>query len=143
MSRAVSLSAVADAERRKKEVPIYCSSFESLFSIIVKAFSSATSAMQVVIGDDLQAFIGNAKKQGSVPRSYDVPAAYTPAFQGSHVNGYDNMLDAILGHFWEGRERSHGLRRCARCWTPRLSVRCARYGPATTCGTCARRVVSA
>jgi hypothetical protein len=65
MSRTVSLSAVADAERRKKEVLVYCSSFESLFSIIVKAFSSATSAMQVVIGDDLQAFIGNAKKQGS------------------------------------------------------------------------------
>jgi nitrogenase molybdenum-iron protein alpha/beta subunit len=86
MSRAVSLSAVADAERRKKEVLVYCSSFKSLFSIIVKIFSLATSAMQVVIGDDLQAFTGNAKKQGSAPGGCDVPASHTPA-EGSHVNG--------------------------------------------------------
>jgi hypothetical protein len=52
-------------------------------------------------------FIGNAKKQGSVPESYDVPAAHTPAFQGSHVNGdrYQGglqvlvwILDIILDH---------------------------------------------
>jgi nitrogenase molybdenum-iron protein beta chain len=71
-----------------------------------KMIAVSTTCMAEVIGDDLQAFIGNAKKQGSVPEDYDVPAAHTPAFQGSHVNGYDNMLHAILGHFWEGRERT-------------------------------------
>jgi hypothetical protein len=113
MSRAVSLSAVADAERRKKEVLVYCSSFESLFSIIVKVFSLATSAMQVVIGDDLHAFIGNAKKQGSVPESYDVPAAHTPPFQGSHVNGYDRYQGGLQVLVWILDIILRPLRRCS------------------------------
>ncbi|TVR83544.1 MAG: nitrogenase molybdenum-iron protein subunit beta, partial [Rhodospirillales bacterium] len=27
---------------------------------------------------------------------------------GSHVNGYDNMLEGILSHLWQGRERTPG-----------------------------------
>jgi nitrogenase molybdenum-iron protein beta chain len=68
----------------------------------------STTCMAEVIGDDLHAFIGNAKEKGSVPKDFDVPFAHTPAFQGSHVNGYDNMLLGILTHFWENGERSAG-----------------------------------
>ncbi|HRD35496.1 MAG TPA: nitrogenase molybdenum-iron protein subunit beta, partial [Rhodocyclaceae bacterium] len=65
----------------------------------------STTCMAEVIGDDLQAFIAKAKQQGSVPEKFDVPYAHTPAFVGSHVDGYDNMLEGILKHFWEGRTR--------------------------------------
>ena len=37
---------------------------------------------------------------------FDVPFAHTPAFVGSHVDGYDNMLKGILEHFWKDRERA-------------------------------------
>ncbi len=66
----------------------------------------STTCMAEVIGDDLHAFIGNAKEKGSVPADFDVPFAHTPAFQGSHVNGYDNMLLGILTHFWQDAERT-------------------------------------
>jgi nitrogenase molybdenum-iron protein beta chain len=59
--------------------------------------------MAEVIGDDLNAFIKTAKEKGSVPQAFDVPFAHTPAFVGSHVTGYDNMLKGILEHFWDGR----------------------------------------
>jgi nitrogenase molybdenum-iron protein beta chain len=64
----------------------------------------STTCMAEVIGDDLQAFISKAKQQGSVPEGFDVPYAHTPAFVGSHVDGYDNMLEGILKHFWEAAE---------------------------------------
>ena len=65
-----------------------------------KAIAVSTTCMAEVIGDDLQAFIAKAKQQGSVPQDFDVPYAHTPAFQGSHVDGYDNMLEGILKHYW-------------------------------------------
>jgi nitrogenase molybdenum-iron protein beta chain len=68
------------------------------------AIAVSTTCMAEVIGDDLQAFIAKAKQQGSVPQDFDVPYAHTPAFQGSHVDGYDNMLEGILKHYWEGTE---------------------------------------
>jgi nitrogenase molybdenum-iron protein beta chain len=68
------------------------------------AIAVSTTCMAEVIGDDLQAFIAKAKQQGSVPQDVDVPYAHTPAFQGSHVDGYDNMLEGILKHYWEGAE---------------------------------------
>ena len=71
-----------------------------------KAIAVSTTCMAEVIGDDLQAFIQKAKQQGSVAEDYDVPYAHTPAFQGSHVDGYDNMLNGILTHFWANRERT-------------------------------------
>jgi nitrogenase molybdenum-iron protein beta chain len=67
-----------------------------------KSIAVSTTCMAEVIGDDLQAFIAKAKQQGSVPEDFDVPYAHTPAFQGSHVDGYDNMLEGILKNFWEG-----------------------------------------
>lgn len=66
----------------------------------------STTCMAEVIGDDLHAFIENAREKGSVPSDFDVPFAHTPAFVGSHVTGYDNMLKGILEHMWKGRERS-------------------------------------
>ncbi|MGZ8408372.1 MAG: nitrogenase molybdenum-iron protein subunit beta, partial [Hyphomicrobium sp.] len=73
-----------------------------------KMIAVSTTCMAEVIGDDLHAFISNAKEKGSVPADFDVPFAHTPAFQGSHVNGYDNMLLGILTHLWRGRERTPG-----------------------------------
>ena len=68
----------------------------------------STTCMAEVIGDDLQGFIANAKKKGSVPEDYPVPYAHTPAFVGSHVDGYDNMIKGILENFWKGAERTPG-----------------------------------
>jgi nitrogenase molybdenum-iron protein beta chain len=73
-----------------------------------KMIAVSTTCMAEVIGDDLQAFIRTAKEKGSVPEAYDVPFAHTPAFVGSHVTGYDNMLKGILEHLWKGAERSAG-----------------------------------
>src|SRR5450432_305765 len=66
----------------------------------------STTCMAEVIGDDLQSFIINSKQKGSVPDDYDVPFAHTPAFVGSHITGYDNMLKGILDHFWAKAERT-------------------------------------
>ncbi|MDK9696937.1 MAG: nitrogenase molybdenum-iron protein subunit beta [Siculibacillus sp.] len=68
----------------------------------------STTCMAEVIGDDLQGFISNAKKKGSVPEDFPVPYAHTPAFVGSHVDGYDNMIKGILENFWKGAERTPG-----------------------------------
>ncbi len=70
-----------------------------------KMIAVSTTCMAEVIGDDLNAFIKNAKEQGSVPQEFDVPYAHTPAFVGSHVTGYDNALKGMLSHFWNGKER--------------------------------------
>ena len=59
----------------------------------------STTCMAEVIGDDLNAFIGNAKKEGRVPLDYPTPFAHTPSFVGSHINGWDNMLEGILRYF--------------------------------------------
>ena len=63
----------------------------------------STTCMAEVIGDDLDAFIKNAKQKGSVPEAFDVPFAHTPAFVGSHITGYDNALLGVLKHFWDGK----------------------------------------
>jgi nitrogenase molybdenum-iron protein beta chain len=73
-----------------------------------KMIAVSTTCMAEVIGDDLQSFITNAKNKGSVPQDFDVPHAHTPAFVGSHVDGYDNMIKGILEHFWKDKERVAG-----------------------------------
>ncbi len=75
-----------------------------------KMIAVSTTCMAEVIGDDLHAFIGTAKQKGSVPTEFDVPFAHTPAFVGSHVDGYDNMLKGVLEHFWKDRERKPSAR---------------------------------
>ncbi|MEJ2645694.1 MAG: nitrogenase molybdenum-iron protein subunit beta, partial [Gammaproteobacteria bacterium] len=59
----------------------------------------STTCMAEVIGDDLNAFIGNAKKDGRVPEDYPTPFAHTPSFVGSHVTGWDNMFEGISRYF--------------------------------------------
>jgi nitrogenase molybdenum-iron protein beta chain len=71
-----------------------------------KMIAVSTTCMAEVIGDDLHGFIENAKKKGSVPEDFDVPYAHTPAFVGSHVDGYDNAIKGILEHFWKGKTRA-------------------------------------
>ncbi|MGG7517773.1 nitrogenase molybdenum-iron protein subunit beta [Allorhizobium undicola] len=70
-----------------------------------KMIAVSTTCMAEVIGDDLHGFIENAKNEGSVPPELDVPFAHTPAFVGSHVDGYDVMVKGILEHFWKGQKR--------------------------------------
>lgn len=60
-----------------------------------------TSCMPEVIGDDLTAFIKNAKQKEHVPEDHPVPYANTPSFNGTHVHGYDAMLKAILAYLGE------------------------------------------
>ncbi|MDX9767734.1 MAG: nitrogenase molybdenum-iron protein subunit beta [Ectothiorhodospiraceae bacterium] len=68
----------------------------------------STTCMAEVIGDDLNAFIGNAKKDGRVPQEFPTPFAHTPSFVGSHVTGWDNMFEGIARYFtlnyMEGKE---------------------------------------
>jgi len=59
----------------------------------------STTCMAEVIGDDLNAFIGNAKKAGSVPEEFPTPFAHTPSFVGSHTTGWDNMFEGIARYF--------------------------------------------
>lgn len=71
-----------------------------------KMIAVSTTCMAEVIGDDLHAFIEQARQKGSIPQEFDVPFAHTPAFVGSHTNGYDNMVKGILEHFWKGQTAS-------------------------------------
>ncbi len=63
-----------------------------------------TSCMPEIIGDDISAFVKNARQKGNVPKDLPVPLANTPSFNGSHVTGYDAMLSAILATLTEGRK---------------------------------------
>ena len=68
----------------------------------------STTCMAEVIGDDLNAFINNAKNEGHIPQEYPVPFAHTPSFVGSHTTGWDNMFEGILRYntlnYMEGKE---------------------------------------
>jgi nitrogenase molybdenum-iron protein beta chain len=59
----------------------------------------STTCIAEVIGDDLNAFIGNARKEGNLDKDFPVPFAHTPSFVGSHVTGWDNMEEGILRYF--------------------------------------------
>ena len=68
----------------------------------------STTCMAEVIGDDLQAFTGNAKAGGYIPADFPTPYANTPSFVGSHLTGWDNMFEGFMGYFtrneMEGKE---------------------------------------
>ena len=59
----------------------------------------STTCIAEVIGDDLNAFINNAKNEGYIAKDFPVPYAHTPSFVGSHVTGWDNMEEGILRYF--------------------------------------------
>jgi nitrogenase molybdenum-iron protein beta chain len=63
-----------------------------------------TSCMPEIIGDDLTAFIKNARQKGFVPKEFPIPYANTPSFNGSHIHGYDAMLLSILQTLTEGKQ---------------------------------------
>jgi nitrogenase molybdenum-iron protein beta chain len=69
-----------------------------------KLIAVFTSCMPEVIGDDLTAFIKNARQKGHLPKDFPVAFANTPSFTGSHVNGYDSMLLAILQTLTAGKK---------------------------------------
>jgi nitrogenase molybdenum-iron protein beta chain len=62
-----------------------------------------TSCMPEIIGDDLTAFLKNARAKGVVSKELPIPFANTPSFNGSHTTGYDAMLLAILQTLTEGK----------------------------------------
>lgn len=68
----------------------------------------STTCMAEVIGDDLNAFINNSKKEGHIEQNFPVPFAHTPSFVGSHTTGWDNMFEGIQRYFtlneMEGKE---------------------------------------
>ncbi|MCQ1058566.1 nitrogenase molybdenum-iron protein subunit beta [Photobacterium sp. ZSDE20] len=59
----------------------------------------STTCMAEVIGDDLNAFVGNAKEGGYLPAEVPTPFAHTPSFVGSHLTGWDAMLEGMLRYF--------------------------------------------
>ncbi|MEI8634992.1 nitrogenase component 1 [Vibrio sp. PP-XX7] len=59
----------------------------------------STTCMAEVIGDDLNAFINNAKVGGYLPEEVHTPYAHTPSFVGSHLTGWDNMFEGFLRYF--------------------------------------------
>ncbi len=63
-----------------------------------------TTCMAEVIGDDLNAYIRQAKEKELIPRDLPVPFAHTPSFVGSHITGYDNMLKGILSTITAGKK---------------------------------------
>jgi nitrogenase molybdenum-iron protein beta chain len=71
-----------------------------------KMIAVSTTCIAEVIGDDLSAFIGNAREKGSVPQDFPVAYAHTPSFVGSHIVGYDLMVKGVLSNFWDKKERT-------------------------------------
>ncbi|BDG05803.1 nitrogenase molybdenum-iron protein subunit beta [Anaeromyxobacter oryzae] len=69
-----------------------------------KMMAIFTSCMPEIIGDDLTAFLKNARAKGHVPKDFPLPFANTPSFNGSHVTGYDAMVLAILQTLTEGKK---------------------------------------
>ncbi|ABM61066.1 nitrogenase molybdenum-iron protein subunit beta [Halorhodospira halophila] len=59
----------------------------------------STTCMAEVIGDDLNAFIGNAKDEGYLPQEVPTPFAHTPSFVGSHITGWDGMFEGLIRYF--------------------------------------------
>jgi len=69
-----------------------------------KMIAICTSCMSEVIGDDLTAFIQNARKKEAIPEELPVIYANTPSFVGSHITGYDRMLKSILEYLTAGKK---------------------------------------
>lgn len=69
-----------------------------------KMLAISTTCMAEVIGDDLNAFIKQAKDKGVVPKDLPTPFAHTPSFVGSYLTGYDNMMKGILSYLSVGKK---------------------------------------
>ncbi|MDO6388066.1 MULTISPECIES: nitrogenase molybdenum-iron protein subunit beta [unclassified Uliginosibacterium] len=73
-----------------------------------KMIAVCTTCIAEVIGDDLGAFIGNARKEGYVDKDFPIPYANTPSFVGSHITGWDNMFEGIVSYFTAGVDEATG-----------------------------------
>jgi nitrogenase molybdenum-iron protein beta chain len=69
-----------------------------------KMMAIFTSCMPEIIGDDLNAFIMNARNKGHIPQDFPLPYANTPSFNGTHIHGYDSMLKSILTYLSSGKK---------------------------------------
>ncbi|MFT5660263.1 MAG: nitrogenase molybdenum-iron protein beta chain [Sulfurimonas sp.] len=59
----------------------------------------STTCMAEVIGDDLYAFSIAAKEEDAgefMAEDFPITYAHTPSFTGSHITGYDNMMNGIM-----------------------------------------------
>ena len=70
-----------------------------------KMIAISTTCIAEVIGDDLTAFIQNARLKGAVPQDFPIVKANTPSFVGSHIHGYDVLIKGVFVNFWEGKTR--------------------------------------
>lgn len=61
-----------------------------------KVIAVFTSCMAEVIGDDINAYLGNAKEADAIPKDFPVALGNTPSFKGSHITGYDTMLKGLI-----------------------------------------------
>lgn len=67
----------------------------------------STTCMAEVIGDDLYAFAVAAKEEDGgefLPEEFPITYAHTPSFVGSHITGYDNMMQGALQQLTEGNK---------------------------------------
>jgi nitrogenase molybdenum-iron protein beta chain len=67
----------------------------------------STTCMAEVIGDDLYAFAVAAKEEDGgefLPEEFPITYAHTPSFVGSHITGYDNMMQGALQQLNEGQK---------------------------------------
>ena len=73
---------------------------ENIFTIyepdIIAVHSTCLSE---TIGDDLGQIVTKAKDDGKIPEGKHVVQASTPSYVGSHVTGYENMLEAFVKYF--------------------------------------------
>jgi len=68
-----------------------------------KMIAVCTTCMAEVIGDDLNAYIRQARDKEIIPKDLPVPFAHTPSFVGSYTAGYDNMMKGILSSITAGK----------------------------------------
>lgn len=60
-----------------------------------------TTCLSETIGDDIPAFVYQAKTKGSIPEGKYVIHANTPSYAGSHVVGYASMTKGMVDYFSE------------------------------------------
>lgn len=58
-----------------------------------------TTCLSETIGDDVPAFVHQAKTKGSIPEGKFVIHANTPSYSGSHVTGFANMTKGMVDYF--------------------------------------------
>lgn len=58
-----------------------------------------STCLSETIGDDLGQIVAKAKDDGKIPEGKHVVQAPTPSYVGSHVTGYENMLEAFVKYF--------------------------------------------